>query len=173
LIYNNDILLQLKELPAFKSFEDKGLEELLRNSEIREYSSKERIIEEGTNSGVLYYLVSGKVEVSKKGKQISVMDQTGALFGEMSFIDGAARSASVIAVEHTMCLEMDLARVQKIKAADKNEFKNMIYREFAEVLAGRLRVSTNELIKVREDFAKSSAELEKAKLEILSLKTEK
>src|SRR5262245_52388927 len=49
----------------------------------REFRAGEVILEEGTRSGLLYVLASGRVEVLKGDVQVATVDTPGAFFGEV------------------------------------------------------------------------------------------
>ena len=50
-----------------------------------------------------YLVLTGSAQVSRDGERIAELG-AGAFFGEMCILDGAPRSADVIAVEDTTCL---------------------------------------------------------------------
>ena len=81
------------------------LEEILNNPDLAKYMITRRagqiIFLEGDDSQDLHILVSGHVDIIKGNQKISDISEEGALFGEMSLLDGAPRAASVVAVEHT------------------------------------------------------------------------
>ncbi len=158
-IYNKDLIQMMRKTPFLSSFEEKDLMELLRMSEIRQYEPGEAILEEGSYGIWTYYLISGKAKVLKKGEEVYVLEKTGDIFGEMAVIDGQARSASVYAVEDTMCLAIDFT-FEKFLPEDQDKYKLIIYQEFAEVLATRLRVTTEELIRTREELIQIRNETE-------------
>ncbi len=177
--YNYDIIKKLTQVPMLKSFEEKDLQKLLRLSEIKEYKPGDLIFEEGSYDGCIYYLVYGKAKIVKNEKELSVLQRTGDIFGEMGALDGSARSASVYATDNTMCLAIKISDVEGSSAKDQFEFRYRIYRGFAEVLANRLRVTTEELVRTREELDKQNLvdhlilkteELAKAKEKIAHLK---
>lgn len=67
------------------------------NLDIREYGNNEVIIEEDTNGTEIFRLTQteGGLEVLKRGKSIAVISKPGEYFGEMSFILGEPRSATI------------------------------------------------------------------------------
>ncbi len=179
--YNYDIIQSLKQVPMLSSFEEKELQELLRLSEIREYKSGALIFEEGTYDGCIYYLVYGTAKIVKNGKEVSVLKSAGDIFGEMGVLDDSVRSASVYAKYDCMCLAINIADIDSFSARNEFEVKYRIYRGFAEVLANRLRVTTEELVRTEEELEKQnlvntliekSEELVKAKEEITKLKNQ-
>lgn len=56
------------------------------------------ILRQGERMGLLFVLVSGKVEVIKNGSQICVVEEQGAVFGELSILLGCYQNATVRAL---------------------------------------------------------------------------
>jgi CRP-like cAMP-binding protein len=52
---------------------------------------------EGQRGGSIWVLVEGRLAVTKSGQQVNVIDQPGAIIGEMAVILDGASSASVVA----------------------------------------------------------------------------
>ncbi|MBN9310602.1 MAG: cyclic nucleotide-binding domain-containing protein [Devosia sp.] len=52
---------------------------------------------EGTRSGQLYILESGKLKVTRGGVTLATIDQPGAIVGEMAVLLGTPHSATVVA----------------------------------------------------------------------------
>lgn len=157
---NSASVSHLRSIPALECFTEKDLKELLTVSELETYKDNDLIIEENTLDSRVFYLVSGKVKVIKGGKELVVLRRTGDVFGEIGVITGITRSASVYAVGLTTCLVMNLSHLDHLSEANRLTFKYMIYRSFAEILANRLKNTTDELIRTRDRID----ELEKAKV---------
>jgi len=98
------------------------------------YEAGDVIFQEGSHGTAVYVLSSGKVEISKivHGKK-TVLEILGPgdIFGEMSFIDPAPRSATAIAVEDTVLALVDKDFLDR-------EF-NQISSDFREVLCALVR----------------------------------
>jgi CRP-like cAMP-binding protein len=149
----NDKLIQsLKGIPSLEKFHDRELRLLLQKSKIRKYRAGERIIKEGSTGAWIYILVYGKVDIVKDERVIASTDRRGELIGEMGAIDGAARSASVIATAETVCLATDTRQIKRLSGDDRLAFGYILYRVFAETLAERLRITTQELIRQQRRF---------------------
>lgn len=72
------------------------------------YVDGKTIIEEGTSGDQVYVIRSGTVEISKtiKGKKCIIATiESGGIFGELSFFEGAKRTATARAVGET-CVEI-------------------------------------------------------------------
>jgi len=151
---NIDNIEKLLGIPALRNFETKSLQKLLRLSRIREYEDGEVIIQEGGLDPWLYFLLSGKIRITKEDMEINVIDKKGEIFGEMRVIDFMKRSASVVAVGKTLCLAVDTSAKNRISAQDptdeKLDFLLLLYRIFAEYMSIRLRVTNEELITAKK-----------------------
>ena len=160
---NIENLQKLLAIPALKNFETKSLQKLLRLSRIREYEDGEVIIREGDLDPWLYFLLSGKIRVSKEDLEINTIDKKGEIFGEMRIVDFMQRSASVVAVGKTICLAVDTSAKNRISAQDptdeKLDFLLLLYRIFAEYMSIRLRVTNEELITAKKKIKRLLAKI--------------
>lgn len=109
----------LKRVPLFSGLTDSQIERLAAGSVRRSFPKGRTIVAEGEPSQSLYVLLSGRAKVQRsdtEGKEVilSVLGP-GECFGEMSLIDDAPRSASVITIES--CDFMSL---------NKESFKSML-----------------------------------------------
>ncbi len=148
------IVQQLREMPTLEPFDEKDLHGALQLSKIRKYEPGELIMEEGSFDCWIYFLISGKVRVVKHGEELSILRRKGDVFGEMGVIDGSARSASVYAVDETVCLATDGSYLDRLTGNDRLAFGYILFRVFAEILASRLRLTSKELIEAKEEIAR-------------------
>ena len=146
-----DLLKKLKSIPALQSFEDSNLLHMLSLSKLRRYEPREMIIAEGENDCWMFFLISGEVKVEKDFKEIVRLGQYGDMFGEMSMVDGAARSASVISISETVCLAMDASIMDRVAPEKRDAFHMILYRFIAAVLADRLRQADVEIAHLRKE----------------------
>ena len=160
---NIDNIEKLLGIPALRNFETKSLQKLLRLSRIREYEDGEVIIQEGDLDPWLYFLLSGKIRISKEDLEINTIDKKGEIFGEMRVIDFMKRSASVVAVGKTICLAVDTSAKNRISAQDptdeKLDFLLLLYRIFAEYMSIRLRATNEELITAKKKIKRLLAKI--------------
>jgi CRP/FNR family transcriptional regulator, cyclic AMP receptor protein len=106
--------------------------ELCAEMETVSFSAGDVLLAEGDQTGLLYILISGGVEVSKGESPITVIRQPGAFFGELSLLLGQPHAASVEAVEETTCF---VTREGK----DFLESHPKVALAVAELLAARLK----------------------------------
>ena len=145
---------RLGKMPSLANFSEKDLKGILELSKIRKYESGEVILEEGVFDSWIYFLISGRVKVVKHDESLSILNRTGDVFGEMGIIDGSPRSASVRAIDETVCLATDASYIDRLSGNDKIAFSCILYRVFSEILANRLRLTSEELIKAKEEIEK-------------------
>lgn len=154
---NLENIQKLMAIPALKNFETRSLGKLLRLSKVRQYEDGERVIQEGDLDPWLYFLLSGKIRISKENLEIGTIDRKGEIFGEMRIIDSLSRSASVYAVGQTICLAVDTSAKDRLSAEDsvdeRLDFLLLLYRIFAEYMSIRLRLTNDELIKAKKRIA--------------------
>jgi CRP-like cAMP-binding protein len=159
---NTALIQKLRQVPTLETFEEKDLHGVLQLSKIRKYEPGELIIGEGDYDCWIYFLISGKVRIIKGEKELRILRRKGDVFGEMGVIDGSPRSASVYAVDETVCLATDASYIDRLSGNDKLAFCYILFRVFAEILASRLRLTNEELIRAKEEIAKLKSEEKKA-----------
>ena len=149
---NIENIQKLLTIPALRNFEAKSLGRLLNLSKIREYENGECIIKEGDFDPWLYFILSGKIRITKEGMEINTIDKKGEIFGEMRIIDSLSRSASVYAVGKTICLAVDTSAKNRQGGTrdEKLDFLLLLYRIFAEYMSIRLRATNEELIAAKK-----------------------
>jgi CRP-like cAMP-binding protein len=136
-------------MPIFEPFKQEELQTLLNMSKLRTYKSGEEIIQEGNVDPWVYFLIYGKVRITKKEKSVTIIRRRGDIFGEMRFIDSSPRSASAFAEEDVACIAVDTEYVEKLTGNDKIAFGYVLYRVFSEILSERLRAVTRELMEIK------------------------
>ncbi|MGA8181766.1 MAG: cyclic nucleotide-binding domain-containing protein [Desulfobacterales bacterium] len=86
------------------------LEEILKNTQVNRYITPyedgKAIFLEGDDSQDLFILVSGQLNVFKGNKKIAQISEKGALFGEMSFLLDAKRTATIKAEKDVKAIQI-------------------------------------------------------------------
>jgi CRP-like cAMP-binding protein len=109
----------------------------------RHYATGERIIHAGDPGDALFVLLSGSVEVrlpgtaGKPGPRIEVF-AAGMTFGEMALVDGAPRSADVIALEPVSCRVLELRTFEEFDERDP-KLKIGLLQQITRQLSASLR----------------------------------
>lgn len=73
--------------------------ESLQQQPLRHFDAGEVVLEEGGCTGLLYFLVSGAVEVTKDGVAVTRTNEPGAVFGDLSALLGVPHTAEVRAIQ--------------------------------------------------------------------------
>jgi CRP/FNR family cyclic AMP-dependent transcriptional regulator len=93
----------LRRVPLFSSLTEAQLDGVAAGSARRSYPRGRTIVAEGEASQSMYLLLAGRAKVQRsdsEGKEVILaVIGSGEFFGEMSLIDDAPRSASVITLE--------------------------------------------------------------------------
>ncbi|MGD8367703.1 MAG: cyclic nucleotide-binding domain-containing protein [Desulfobacterales bacterium] len=139
----------LKKVPVFDPFDRKELNSLVQMSKLKMYEDGECILQEGVADTWLYFLVQGKVRITKEGQDVAILKRRGDIFGEMGVIALAPRSASAYASGPTVCLSTDFSRMDDFDRKNKVLMGYVLYRIFSEILVSRLKQTTDELIKIK------------------------
>ncbi len=152
---NKKVISDLKKISTLEPFSESDLGKLLSFSKIRKFNDGERIIIEGSYDGHIYILLYGSIKVVKDGKELTVLDRRGDIFGEMSLLGEFSRTASVYSNdEAVVCLAIDNSTMDQLEDSDKASIYYILYRRFAEALAERLRVTSEELINTKSKYLK-------------------
>jgi len=101
----------LKEIPLFELLDEREREDLAGRLEVERFAADTSIFQIGDPGEAVYIISSGEVEIffrNDTGEQI-VLEKSakGDFFGEISFLDGGCRSASVRAIRDTEVLRLD------------------------------------------------------------------
>ncbi len=104
------------------------------------------LIEEGVPKRNVYVMVSGKVEVTSRGRRLAVMDAPGTVFGEISVLLGMNPVATITTLEPSLFYVIE-------------DFMGFIREHpdacvsVAQVLACRLMNTNNQLVLVKDQLA--------------------
>ena len=144
---NEKLIGDFKKMSVFDPLNQEDLKFILEMSKLRVFKAGETIISEGNEDCWMYFLIYGRVKITKEDKEIAVLRRRGDVFGEMRFIDKSPRFASAEAEGDTVCLAVDTDHIEYLSGSDKVTFGYMLYQIISEILADRLRQATKEIIK--------------------------
>ncbi len=102
---------ELKHVPLFQLLDEDELAVLAAQVELRQFAARQRIFKIGDPPKTAYILMSGSVRVSMNDEdnQEVVVDEPehGGVFGLASMLDETPHQTSAMAMEESMCLELD------------------------------------------------------------------
>ncbi|MCK4542850.1 MAG: cyclic nucleotide-binding domain-containing protein [Spirochaetales bacterium] len=143
---NNDDFL--KNVGMFSKMSPKHLKQIAKACRSREYKAGEYIVRQDEEGLGLFIITGGKVEVVKETsekKELHIATHTtGEFIGEMTIIDGAKRTASVIAKEDTTCLVLTSWDFHAIMKAHPE-----MALEILPIIVKRFRETNEQLIKLQ------------------------
>lgn len=99
----------LRKFACLQALPDSELAVLAAVVNERKFAAGEALIEQGAPSRSCLFVVAGRTEVRKAVGESHRMVNTlgpGAILGQIGMVDGAPRSASVVAVRPTIALEL-------------------------------------------------------------------
>lgn len=129
--------------------QDTSLQAVLKHTEdlgTHRYDTGDILIPEGPSSGLLFILIDGAVEVLRGDVRVSLVDEPGAVFGEISALLGRPHSATVRA--------MTPVTVHRIEDAESFlQMRPEIVFHVARILARRLIDATTYLADIKNQYA--------------------
>jgi CRP/FNR family transcriptional regulator, cyclic AMP receptor protein len=158
----------LKAVPLFSLLDDDELAILAEQTELRTFSARQRIYKMGDPAGTAYVVISGAVQVTTidADQQDVVFEQpaSGDFLGFASMLDGTAHQTTAIALEKTVCIELDrhdiLALVQQKPHAAMDMLTVLGQRLHAaqQLVRGRAARNPNEIIEAEATFGERVAD---------------
>lgn len=103
-----DIAEFLAKVPLFKDLNNRQINRIAKRIRERDYEAGDMIVEQGQPGIGLYIMVRGEAKVVRKlldgsERELDRLKRTD-FFGELSLLDEAPRTASIIAEESVKCL---------------------------------------------------------------------
>ena len=94
----------LREIAFFEDFEDAELDVIAGIATKKDFNTGDTVFKDGEEGHSLYVIAKGEVKVCKTAPGGELFTLTilkdGDIFGEMSFLDGRAHSATMVAISH-------------------------------------------------------------------------
>jgi CRP-like cAMP-binding protein len=153
---SQDITIQLKKTMIFNGLSDDALAELAQKASIRKLVKNDVLMRKGEPGDSLFLIHTGWVKIvttDSKGDELIINKcGPGETIGEMALLDGAPRSATVIAMDNAEVLELKQDVFQNI-LDQRPDVSLAIIRGYSE----RLRFSTT-YIERAIDWSQKTAE---------------
>ncbi len=138
----------LKKLYLFKDLSEGELAVVEKATSTESYGPGDEVFSQGDRAKALLIIQSGSVkihQVTDTGDSVEITRiGSGSHFGEMSFLDGEPRSASATALEQSIIVFVDYDKLSEIMITHPG-ISVHFYRQFAQFLCGRLRITTKDL----------------------------
>lgn len=134
-----DVIGYIHNVQFFDSFTKDQVKEILGAAGVVKVPKKTVMIAEGEIDDSFYIILSGKAAVLKKDREIAIIGR-GECFGEMAYLSGESRTASVMA--STDCILLKISATLLDKSSDSLQL--LFLKRFAMTLLHRLSVSINQ-----------------------------
>jgi CRP/FNR family cyclic AMP-dependent transcriptional regulator len=138
-------LAMLGEVPLFALLDQRERKALAKLLNTRHFDKGDTVFSYGDAGDALYLVRQGRVEVfvenTEGGKILLAENQAGDLFGEISLLDGGARTATAVCVEETDVLTLDREHLLKFITEHPHAALDLLT-----VMGSRLR-ATDELLR--------------------------
>jgi CRP/FNR family transcriptional regulator, cyclic AMP receptor protein len=135
---------ELKNNPLFRELDEATFDNLLRAAKPKIYKSRASIFHEGDPGGSMLMVLSGQIKITSlaaNGKEcVLAFMGPGDVIGELTVLDGGARTASAQAIEASRVLELTRSAFMTVLENNPSTALKII-----EILCKRLR-ATSEMV---------------------------
>jgi serine phosphatase RsbU (regulator of sigma subunit) len=154
----------LRQIDFLEGAEPEALQQLSEAARERSFAPGETIVREGTTGREVYIIMAGLVDVVKgegEGEMVLARHGPGQVFGEMGFIEGQPRFATIRALEPTTLLEFSESAMQALMV----DQPQLLLRT-TQIISSRLRKSDLQMIadlkRKNEELAMAYRQLQEA-----------
>jgi eukaryotic-like serine/threonine-protein kinase len=117
----------LRRLKFFHEFSHAEIHEVLRASHWQEYAAGEQIVKEGEMDDRFYIIVAGHCAMERHGERIGLLS-SGECFGETSYVQGAKRTATILAADEVTVLKVSSTLLEQVSASSQLRFNRVFLR---------------------------------------------
>ena len=159
---------ELRHVPLFELLDEEELAVLASQVDIKQFAARQRIFKIDEPSERAYILMSGSVRVTTvdEDQQEVLIDEPahGSLFGFASMIDQTPHQANAMAMEETVCLELDREDISTLlqrKPLAGLDMLTMLGRQFhasQRLIQLRAQRNANEVIEEKSTFGERLAD---------------
>jgi CRP-like cAMP-binding protein len=135
----HDWLAALEEVPLFEGLPKRQLRRIAKLARIRRFAPGSTLVRAGDPGRSFFVLLDGTAKVVRGGGRSRRLG-IGDYFGEMALLDGAPRSASVVADGEVLALTVDRSGFTKLLGAEPALAQTLL-----RTLAARLRAAETSI----------------------------
>jgi uncharacterized membrane protein len=158
----------LRHVPLFAQLDDDETAVLAAHVEIKRFAARQRIYKIGEPGGRAYVMISGAVRLTTidEDHQDVIVDEpsSGEFFGFASMLDGTPHQTNAVALEETVCVEVDqedIATLVQRKPHAAMDMLSVLGRQFhaaQQLVRGRIARNPNEIIEAEATFGERIAD---------------
>jgi uncharacterized membrane protein len=159
----------LKQVPLFALLDDDEMAVLAAQVEMRSFTPRQRIYKIGEAGGRGYIIVSGRVRVTTvdEDQQDVVVDEPspGEFFGFASMLEGTPHATNAVAVEQTVCIEVDQNDIETLVQRKPHAAMDMLsvlgkqFHATQQLVRGRAARNPNEIIEAEMTVGERIADM--------------
>jgi uncharacterized membrane protein len=159
---------ELRHVPLFQLLDDDEAAILADQVEMREFAPRQRIYKIGDTASKAYVVMSGTVRVTTvdEDQQEVLLDEAdhGHLFGFASMLEAVPHTTNAMAMERTVCLEVDrndievLIKRKPMAGMDMLTVQSRQIHEAQQLVRTRMNRNPNELIDEEMTFGQKIAD---------------
>jgi serine/threonine protein kinase len=128
-----DVVDYVHHVPFFENFTREQVKEILMASNLVKVRKGKIVVSEGEIDDSFFIILSGKAAVKKSGRVIALISR-GECFGEMSYLSGQTRAATVIAASDCIMMRISATLLDRSSESIQLQF----LKQFAVTLLTRL-----------------------------------
>ncbi len=130
----SDVIDYVQNAPFFNNFTKEQVRELVSSDNIIKVPIGKVVVAEGEISDTFYIILSGKLKIMKGDDEEIASIADGECFGEMAYIAGQARFATVVAATDCVLMEITPDLIDKLSKS----IQFLFFKNFAMTLVRRL-----------------------------------
>ena len=131
--HDRELLNYIQGLPFFNDFTEGHINKILSASNVIKFEKGKTIIEEGEIDDSFYILISGQVLVQKGSEEVAVLEN-GECFGEMAYLTGEARSATITSKDECILLKFSSTLLNRLPES----IQLLFFKNFSQTIVKRL-----------------------------------
>ena len=135
----DDVVDYVHQVPFFESFSREHVREILMASNLVKVPKGKVVVSEGEIDDSFYIILSGGAAVRKDGKTLATIDR-GECFGEMAYLSGQTRAATVVATTDSILMKISATLLDR----SPKEIQLLFLKQFAMTLLNRLAKSNQQ-----------------------------
>lgn len=129
----HDWLNALEEVPLFEGLSKRHVRRVAKLARVRRFAAGSTLVRAGDSGRSFFVLLDGTAKVVRSGARTRRLG-IGDYFGEMALLDGAPRSADVVAEQEVLALTIDRSGFSKLLNSEPTLAQTLL-----RTLAARLR----------------------------------
>jgi len=175
-------LKHIQSLPLFEQLEQNDIATMLETKviSIMSFEPGEAVITEKSFGRRIFLIHKGKVKVvkdvlskgGKKCKELKQLEGQGILLGEVTAFTGKPRTASVVTIEKTVCVVINIGLLMRTSSSIMERVVSKFYPSLFQLLCQRLDATNALVAELKQQNEDLGLKLKDANLERLGQKQE-